>query len=318
MVFSVIDDPNRLKTSPPTTNKNLLSGQISNPKFAYFNLHGLKDSAEWYGQKDLTKREPGPEYPVAMLPENFNSTSSSPTLVFSEACYGANVLDKLVSESIALNFLASGTRAFVGSTCIAYGSVGKPLIAADLLAWHFWKLIVDDQSAGYALMQAKLALAKKMTGDQGYLDGEDQKTILSFVLYGDPLATAKNIKEVTKPAIRPTISPELKTISDSPEELVVAADEMPIEILGKIKSVIKNYLPGLDDATVAINPQLSNFTLDPDKIEEHRKQFDLLKASQRYVVTLKKQYEYKSMSHKHFARMTFDQNGEMIKLSTSR
>ena len=318
MVFSTIDRAERLRTSPPVTNTNLLAGQTSNPKYAYFNLHGLKDSAEWYGQKDLTKREQGPEYPVAMLPENFTSNSSAPSLVLSEACYGANILEKAVKESIALNFLASGSRAFVGSTCIAYGSVSRPLIAADLLAWHFWQHIVGGQSAGYALMQAKLALAKKMTADQGYLDGEDQKTILSFVLFGDPLATAKNIKEVTKPAIRPTTTPELKTISDSPEELVVAADEMPSEILGQIKSVIKNYLPGLDDATVAINPQLSNFTLDPDKVEEHRSHYDLVKSSQRYVVTLKKQYEYKSKSHNHFARMTFDQKGDMIKLSMSR
>jgi len=36
------------------------------------------------------------------------------------------------------------------------------------------------------------------------------------------------------------------------------------------------------------------------------------------VVTLKKQYEFKSKSHNHFARVTFDQKGEMIKLSTSR
>jgi len=318
MVFSTIDRPEGLKTSPPTTNTNLLAGLPSNPKYAYFNLHGLKDSPEWYGQKDLTRREQGPEYPVAMLPKNFTPSSSAPALVLSEACYGAHILNKAVDESIALNFLSSGSRAFIGSTCIAYGSVSKPLIAADLLAWHFWKYFVDGQSAGYALMQAKLALAKKMTVDQGYLDGEDQKTILSFVLYGDPLATARNIKEVTKPAIRPTVSPQLKTISDSPEELVVAADEMPSEILGQIKAVIRNYLPGLDDATVAINPQLSNFTLDPEKVAEHRNQYDLLKASQRYVVTLKKQYEYKSQSHNHFARMTFDQKGEMIKLSTSR
>src|SRR5690606_22921300 len=244
MVFSTIDRAERLRTSPPVTNANLLTGQTSNPKYAYFNLHGLKDAAEWYGQKDITKREQGPEYPVAMLPENFTPGSSAPALVLSEACYGANILEKAVKESIALNFLASGSRAFIGSTCIAYGSVSRPLIAADLLAWHFWQHIVDGQSAGYALMQAKLALAKKMTADQGYLDGEDQKTILSFVLFGDPLATARNIKEVTKPAIRPTVTPELKTISDSPEELVVAADEMPSEILGQIKSVIKNYLPG--------------------------------------------------------------------------
>lgn len=317
-VFSVIDSPERLRTSPPNTNLNILNGQIKNPKYAYFNLHGLEDSPEWYGQKDLTKQSQGPEYPIALLPENFSPASSAPSLVLSEACYGANILGKRVSESIALNFLASGSRAFVGSTCISYGSVSKPLIAADLLAWHYWQYIVDGQSAGYALMQAKLALAKKMTQNQGYLDGEDQKTILSFVLYGDPLATAKSIKEVTKPAIRPTKTPELKTISDSPEELVVAADEMPSEILGQIKKVIHNYLPGLNDATVAINPQLSNFMLDPDKIEEHRNQFDPLKASQRYVVTLKKQYEFKSKAHNHFARMTFDQKGEMIKISMSR
>ena len=85
--------------------------------------------------------------------------------------------------------------------------------------------------------------------------------------------------------------------------MVVAADEMPTEILGKIRTVIKNYcLVGRRDRRD--QPTVENFTLDPDKIEEHRKQFDLLKASQRYVVTLKKQYEYKSMSHKHFARMT--------------
>ncbi|NLB71106.1 MAG: hypothetical protein GX797_03765 [Chloroflexi bacterium] len=317
-VFSVIDRAERIKTSPPTTSTNLLQGQSSNPKYAYFNLHGLEDAPEWYGQKDLTRRQQGPEYPVAMLPENFSTKSSAPMLVLSEACFGANILDKKVSESIALNFLASGSRAFVGSTCTAYGSVSKPLIAADLLAWHFWKFIVDGQSAGYALMQAKLALAKNMTTNQGYLDGEDQKTILSFVLYGDPLATARSVREVTKPAIRPTLSPELKTISDSPEEMVVAADEMPSEILGQIKAGIKNYLPGLDDAVVAINPQLSNFTLDPDKVEEHRDQYDLLKASQRYVVTLKKQYAYKSKKHNHIARVTFDQKGEMLKLSMSR
>ncbi len=317
-VFSIIDRAERIKTSPPVTNSNLLNGQTSNPKYAYFNLHGLKESPEWYGQKDLARREQGAEYPVALLPENFTPASSAPMLVLSEACYGANILEKKVNESIALNFLASGSRAFVGSTCIAYGSVSKPLIAADLLAWHFWKFIVDGQSAGYSLMQAKLALAKNMTENQGYLDGEDQKTILSFVLYGDPLATAKSVKDVTKPAIRPTLSPELKTISDSPEELVVAADEMPSEILGQIKAVIKDYLPGLDDATVAINPQLSNFTLDPAKVQEHRDQYDLLRESQRYVVTLKKQYEFKSISHNHFARVTFDQKGEMLKLSTSR
>ncbi len=91
-------------------------------------------------QKDLTKKRTRTEYPVAMVPENF-SPVSAPTLVFSEACYGANILGKAVKEHRAGTSWPR-SRAFVGSTCIAYGSVSKPLIAADLLAWHFWKFIV--------------------------------------------------------------------------------------------------------------------------------------------------------------------------------
>lgn len=317
-VFAVIDRAERLLSSPPTTNKSLLNGQIPDPKFAYFNLHGLKDSPEWYGQRDLVEPANDPEYPVAVEPANFNAKTSSPEIVMTEACYGANILDKKVNDAISLNFLASGTRAFVGSTCIAYGSVSKSLVAADLLAFHFWTHVKAEVAVGYALMRAKLALAKKMTEDQGYLDGEDQKTILSFVLYGDPLAASVNIKEVTKPAIRPTTTPELKTISDSREELIVAASEMPTEILDKIRKVISSYLPGLDDATVSLNPQLTNFTLDPAAVQAHRQDFDYVSQSQRYVVTLKKSYEYRQHSHNHFARVTFNQKGEMLKLSTSR
>ena len=317
-VFAVIDRADRLLSSPPTTSKSLLNGQVPDPKFAYFNLHGLKDSPEWYGQRDLVKASNDPEYPVAVEPVNFTAKTSSPEIVMSEACYGANILDKKVTEAISLNFLACGTRAFVGSTCIAYGSVSKNLVAADLLAYHFWTHVKSEVAVGYALMRAKLALAKKMTEEQGYLDGEDQKTILSFVLYGDPLASSANIKQVSKPAIRPTTTPELKTISDSREELIVAASEMPTEILDKIRKVISSYLPGLDDATVSLNPQLTNFTLDPAMVQAHKQKFDYVSQSQRYVVTLKKSYEYRQRSHSYFARMTFNQKGEMLKLSTSR
>lgn len=317
-VFAVIDRADRLLSSPPTTNANLLKGQIPDPKFAYFNLHGLKDAPEWYGQRDLAKPSSDPEYPIAMEPANFTAQTSSPEIVMSEACYGANILDKKVDEAISLNFLACGTRAFIGSTCIAYGSVSKNLVAGDLLAYHFWTHVKAEVSVGYALMHAKLALAKKMTEDQGYLDGEDQKTILSFVLFGDPLASSANIKEVTKPSFRPTTTPELKTISDSREELIIAANEMPAEILDKVRKVISSYLPGLDDATVSLNPQLTNFTLDPAMVQAHRQKFDYVSQSQRYVVTLKKSYEYRQQNHNHFARVTFNQKGEMLKLSMSR
>ncbi|MFZ3069555.1 MAG: hypothetical protein WA110_00315 [Anaerolineaceae bacterium] len=317
-VFSAIDRSDRIKISPPTNSENFLYKQKSNPKYAYFNLHGLKDAPEWYGQRDLKQQSRDPEYPVALVPSLYNEKTPAPEFVMSEACYGANIIDKQASDSMALNFLATGSRCFVGSTCIAYGSVSKPLIAADLLAQDFWTHVQNGVSVGYALMRAKLSLASQMTKSQGYLDGEDQKTILSFVLYGDPLASKDSVKHIAKPLLRPAKNPIIKTISDSREELVVASEEMPDEILVSVKKVISTYLPGLDNATVAINPQLTNFTLDPHTIQDRKSHKNMIEGSERYVVTLKKNYEIKEINHAQYARITFDQKGEMIKLSTSR
>ena len=81
--------------------------------------------------------------------------------------------------------------AVVGSTCIAYGAVATPLVAADLLGNYFWQQMKGGRTAGEALMLAKIDMAREMIKRQGFLDAEDQKTLLSFVLYGDPLATLK-------------------------------------------------------------------------------------------------------------------------------
>lgn len=317
-VFNLIDRADKIKSSPPTDVNTLMQKQRPDPKFAYFNLHGLSDSPEWYGQRDFKTQSRDPEYPIALTPNLFTDKTGAPDIVFSEACYGAYIFQKHASEAMSLNFLAKGTRAFVGSTCIAYGSVNKPLIAADMLAYNFWKHIQQGVSVGYALMRSKMSIAQNMTETQGYLDGEDQKTILSFVLYGDPLASKDALKRYTKPMIRPGKNPAMKTISDSREELVVSADQMPEEIIDKVRKVISDYLPGLDDATVTLNPQLTNFNLDSARMRTRKTTKNGATESQRYVVTLKKSYMLDSVNHDSFARVTFDQRGEMIKLSASR
>ena len=317
-VFSVIDREDRIKSSPPEDTSSVLARQKSNPSFGYFNLHGLKDAPEWFGQSDLARRLDSPEYPVAVVPSLFSAATPAPDIVLSEACYGANILEKTAGQSVALNLLSAGSRSFVGSTCIAYGSVNKPLVGADLLAHSFWTQVQNSMPVGYALMRAKLTLASKMTQAQGYLDGEDQKTILSFVLYGDPLANKDSLRNIPKPLLRPAKHLEIKTISDSHEEMVVTPEEMPNEILDNVRKVISEYLPGLDNATVAINPQLTNFSLDPLGAKDRKSRKVYLEGSERYVVTLRKSVEIRQISHEQYARMTFDHKGEMIKLSLSK
>jgi len=94
--------------------------------------------------------------------------------------------------------------------------------------------------------------------------------------------------------------------------------DVPVEILEEVKSVVKAYLPGLENAQMNMNPQLTNFSLSlPDGKRGKNKKLNV-NESQRYVVTLKKTFERESVNHIQFARMTFDYKGHMIKLSTSR
>lgn len=186
-VFAPIGGGKALQISPPATDQEFLEQHTRLPHFAYFNLHGVRGGPYWYGHQSASG---GPDdellFPIALTPHNLAWLEVPAGVVFSEACYGAEVNGRSPQDSIALGFLGAGARAFVGSTAMAYGSLSTPLSGADLLARFFWLGLLEGHPVGEALRRAKLGLVEEMGQRQGYLDAEDQKTLLSFVLYGDP------------------------------------------------------------------------------------------------------------------------------------
>ena len=299
-----------LQLSPPLHSGTLPVNNSNGQKLGYFNLHGIKEGPNWYGQKDFSSPSAGPDYPIALSPGMFNDKVQSPKLVFSEACYGANIIEKHHEEAISLKFLDSGTKSFIGSTCIAYGSVMPPLIAADYLAESFWRQVVEGQAAGYALMQAKLNLVEEMTRKQGFLDGEDQKTILSFILFGDPLAVHDGIQGMPKPITRVKSHDEVKTISDSDMEPDYNKADLPNSVSKEVEKIVKSYLPGLQNAEMKLSKSYGNMDN-----QTNGKSSD----PQRYVVTLEKSIDLdQNIAHHHFARMTFNKSGKLVKFTTSR
>ena len=308
-VFKTVGKPNALQLSPPIHSGNLLLNQDKAQPLGYFNLHGVSDGPHWYGQKDFSSESTGPDYPIALSPDMFNERMPSPNLVLTEACYGANVLKKQYEEALSLKFLDSGTTSFIGSTCIAYGSVTSPLVAADFLAEKFWQQILHGQPAGYALMQAKLSLAEEMTRLQGFLDGEDQKTILSFILFGDPLAVHDGIQTMPKPVFRIKTHPAVKTISDSDMEPSSDSTHLPKNVNRQVKKTMEKYLPGLQNAQMHYNKSAEMGVGKTSKSAD----------TGRYVVTLQKSFDQNQhITHHHFARMTFDKKGKLVKFTTSR
>jgi len=175
-VYKTLPDREDILISPPMKSISL-GNKISEKQFFYFNLHGSDTANPWYGQE-------GGNYPVALIPENIKKVKGG--FVFSEACYGAYILNKKSEDSIALKFLKNGLSAFCGSTTIAYGPAAPPSTEADLLAKFYFQNLLNGKDAGNAFLKAKHQFFKEMIKTQGFLDGDDKKTLYQFVLYGDP------------------------------------------------------------------------------------------------------------------------------------
>lgn len=184
-VFSVMGPPAELRMSPPWDASDYFRLRGTAPRLRYYNLHGKPDGLAWYGQIDPTFSANYPDFPVAMRQSDVSAAEARGAVVITEACYGAS----LTPLSLAERFMRLGATAFMGSTAMSYGAITTPISGADLLAKEFARNMLAGVPAGDAFMLARTAFARAMMAEQGFLDPEDQKTLLSFVLYGDPTFT---------------------------------------------------------------------------------------------------------------------------------
>lgn len=337
-VFSSIGQTSLLRTSPPLTSEEMPSLGPMAPRFSYFNLHGLRDSAYWYGQRDPTYAAGYPLFPVAIKPDNIPVTPHPDTIVFSEACYGAHILNKDQMSSLALRFLAAQALGVVGSTALAYGAIDAPLVGADLLAKAFWELVKAGYPIGQALSQAKQTLAEEMLARQGYLDPEDQKTILSFILYGDPTLVVEpgSKDKVPRPSTwavekgRDPVSAFQQAGTGSPGDELPASTlcrrQIEAELISpKLMTHVQHWLASCLPASMWKDVVVSTQTL----CREHRchRQCDLrqagakgdLPAQAKLVFTLRQKASiWKDNVHQQIAKVTVDSQGNLVKIVISR
>lgn len=320
-VFRPIGPASKLLISPPATNLTVNAPRAASMSMCYYNLHGLEEAPEWYGQRDITDPA-GVDYPIALKPASLLKTNKPPQIVFSEACYGGNIVDKRIPSSIALTYLSLGVSTFIGSTCVSYGSIGLPLISADLLGNLFWRYIKDNMTAGDAFLHAKIGLAREMTKRQGCLDGEDQKTLISFVLYGDPLFSYELNSRLSKRVIRSTKKVDLKILSDRDSkgqafEKISNMPKVSDDILQKVRELVAPYLPGLDQAEIKIyQPGLACDAEGGAQSNAGNKNRRGL--ANRKTIVLRKQVEISGYKSPVYVRVTVDERGNPIKIVTSR
>jgi hypothetical protein len=223
-----------------------------------------------------------------------------------------------VNNALALRFLSAGSRAVIGYTVMSYGSIGTPLNAADLLGVSFWKFLRAGNPVGEALRQAKITLAHRMNERQGYLDGEDQKTLISFVLYGDPLArpSGQMDAQTMQEKSSPQVVSDVKTVCDRGGD----SEPVPDEVMLHVKQVVKQYLPGMQGAKVRLSHEHLDCSCEghccPTAQLGPKMRPD--RAPERSVVILSKTIPAQSRQHPVYARLTLDKDGKVVKLAVSR
>jgi len=155
---------------------------------------------------------------------------------------------------------------------------------------------------------------------QGFLDGEDQKTLISFVLYGDPLLTSqstggsKRSKEVVRSTERPATMKTACALG-GPDLLT---DDSYSPTIDRVQSIVAQYLPTMADAACNIKDQHRGCDHDDHCCPTQQIGMKTVGGNETMVVTLSKHVPDGSVLHPHFARMTLDQGGKVIKLAVSR
>lgn len=320
-VFRAIGAPRSLITSPPAQ-AGAMPEAIGRPSsLSYFNLHGIADAPEWFGQRDpLRDQSGGSDFPVALRPQDVVNGGRAPKVVFTEACYGAHVIGKTSETALSLKFLSSGSHGVIGSTKISYGAISPPLIAADLIGRLFWDELRRGSPVGEALRRAKLKLVSEMHGRQGFLDGEDQKTLISFVLYGDPLFALDKSgriatgKQVPRSLERPEL---LKTACalGGPDLLTAEPDSAATE---KVRAIVAKYLPSMADANCTLRTQHWGCSDPNHACPSQQIGMKSVGSNEVYVLTLGKQVVGTAQLHPRYARLTMDKSGKLLKLAVSR
>ena len=363
-VFRQIGDPRSLRVSPPlgiesAAEDSLEIGAVSTKwdarlprltaQLGYFNLHGMPEVPGWYGECDPFLVESSgdgangvlPAPPVALRPQDIDLAQRLkmrlPEVIFSEACYGLNVQGKSADQVLALKFLQAGSLAVIGSTCVSYGSINGSLSAADLLGHAFWGFLKSGLPAGEALRQAKIRLVHVMQQRQGYLDGEDQKTLTSFILYGDPLAQPFEWGQRRKSVRRMVSPPEhIRIVCDRSIDSLDSQGPIPEDVLASVKQVVARYLPGMAGANLAYTQERETCSgrlcqnwkgeatssplpcqlCTPAEAQAENRSRSLPKPNRR-LVTLSKPVSGAQGVHLHFARLTLDAQGKLVKLVVS-
>ena len=311
IVYKTIADTSSLSVCPATTSSNFPLSSFDSCDYAYFNLHGIKGQPNWYGQKRNDDTSSGPRIPTALEINNVVNINNTPKVVFAECCYGAETPKRTEKDCMSLHFLGKATRVFIGSTTIAYGALTSTLVAADLFGYLFWKHLINGVTCGEAFRRAKKNLATEMEQKNGGLDAEIQKTLLSFVFYGDPLYTVDENANINDIMERSKTPRNYELLGEESNYENVLDPEMSSDIYKEVKQAYNINSAASEYSQCMIKKEM-NYNLT-GRYTAHA-----LPEHSNYIITYIRDNRVGNVLDRSVIRVTVRDDGKIQKVSFSR
>jgi hypothetical protein len=147
--------------------------------------HGSPGDSQFYGQK-------GSAYPPVVRSTALRGRTKPQAVIGAMCCYGASVFDPSDPANVHPGeppipsvYLRQGAYGFLGSTNTAW--VGGPsMMGADWVVASFLRGVLGGASLGRAALEGKQDFLRWIQQQGNDADAADEKTLLQFVLLGDP------------------------------------------------------------------------------------------------------------------------------------
>jgi hypothetical protein len=210
VVIETIDDvvPVQAHYTPPTAAERIPGTGATNARFTYMVLHGIGVKTDTWSADVVTwsprSGDLGGEWQV-------NDGGSLPGMTVAVAdtaggivdignCYGGWTLDtieepvhKTAENALALDYLRSGTRAYVAHTHISYSyliGLDGPYLAGTGYEVLFWRTLLEGATPIDAYLAAKQRLARQIDDSLALGDVDSAavtlKTLRNMVYFGRP------------------------------------------------------------------------------------------------------------------------------------
>lgn len=172
-------------TCPPTGDASKTMQGRRAALLQMIKCHGAPYDSWLYGQR-------GYDYPAVIRSTSLREKTRKATVVGSMCCFGATIFDPLDPAAqhpgeppISSIYLRQGAFGFLGSTCTAWVGLDT-MLCSDWIVTAFLKSVLEGASLGRAALEARQNLARwsQSRGDQ--VDSADEKTLIQFMLLGDP------------------------------------------------------------------------------------------------------------------------------------